>query len=100
MHMPSEGTLPSDSEVKKPFKLEVNYQKRQIPMFTFLLQKLWAIIPSEGICILTQREKLTYGNYDVFALCIRGQSIKQCTSLLLSFIRLAKGPFNNYVDRF
>jgi hypothetical protein len=34
-------------------------------------------LPSEGICILTQREKLTYGNYDVFALCIRGQSLKQ-----------------------
>ena len=28
-------------------------------------------LPSEGICTLTLREKLTYGNYNVFALCIK-----------------------------
>ena len=51
--------------------------KKANPSVYFFALETVGNLPSEGICILTQREKLTYGNYDVFALCIRGQSIKQ-----------------------
>jgi hypothetical protein len=60
--------LPSDPEEKVPFKQKGKCSETE------------GNLPSEGICILTQREMLTYGYYYVIALYIRDQSVKQCVS--------------------
>ena len=56
----------------------VNGEKKANPSVYYFASETEGNLLSEGICTLSQREKFTYGNYNVFAHCIRGQSIKRC----------------------